>query len=35
MENVTTKKPDDYVIGTGKNYTIKQFVNKADKKNRF
>ena len=26
------KKPDDYVIGTGKNYTIKEFVNKAAKK---
>jgi len=26
------KKPDDYVIGTGENYTIKEFVNKAAKK---
>ena len=26
------KKPDDYVIGTGKTFTIKEFVNKAAKK---
>ena len=26
------KKPDDYVIGTGKTFTIKDFVNKAPKK---
>ncbi len=26
------KKPDDYVIATGKNFTIKEFVNKAAKK---
>ena len=26
------KKPDDYVIGTGKTFTIKDFVNKAAKK---
>ena len=32
MENVTTKKPNDYVIGTGKTFTIKEFVNKAAKK---
>ena len=25
------KKPDDYVIGTGKTFTIKDFVNKAAK----
>ena len=25
-------KPDDYVIGTGKTFTIKEFVNKASKK---
>ena len=24
-----TKKPDDFVISTGKQYTIKQFVNKV------
>ena len=27
MENVTKKKPKDYVIATGKQYTVKQFVN--------
>ena len=32
MENVTTKKPDDYVIATGKTFTIKEFVNKAANK---
>ena len=26
------KKPDDYVIGTGKTFTIKDFVNRAAKK---
>ena len=26
------KKPDDYVIGTGKTFTIKDFVNKSAKK---
>ena len=26
------KKPDDFVIGTGKTFTIKEFVNKASKK---
>ena len=26
------KKPDDYVIATGKTFTIKEFVNKAAKK---
>jgi GDPmannose 4,6-dehydratase len=26
------KKPDDYVIGSGKSFTIKEFVNKAAKK---
>ena len=35
MENVTTKKPDDYVIGTGKTFTIKDFVNRAAKKLNF
>ena len=29
MVNVTTKKPDDYVVGTGKTYTIKEFAKKA------
>ena len=32
MENATTKKPEDYVIATGKTFTIKDFVNKAAKK---
>ena len=26
------KKPNDYVIGTGKTFTIKEFVNKSAKK---
>ena len=26
------KKPNDYVIGTGKNMTIKEFINRAAKK---
>ena len=26
------KKPDDYVISTGKNYTVKEFINKVCKK---
>ena len=32
MENIAAKKPDDYVIGTGKTFTIKDFVNRAAKK---
>ena len=32
MENASTKKPDDYVIGTGKTFTIKDFVNRSAKK---
>ena len=31
MENVTQKKPDDFVISTGKTFTIKDFVNRAKK----
>ena len=27
MENVTNEKPDDFVICTGKQYSIKQFIN--------
>ena len=27
MENVTKKTPTDYVISTGKQYSVKQFVN--------
>ena len=29
------RRPDDYVIGTGKTFTIKDFVNKAAKKMKF
>ena len=32
---VYPKKPTDYVIGTGRTYTIKEFVNKASKKMGF
>ena len=32
MENFATKKPDDYLISTGKGYTVKNFVNKVFKK---
>ena len=32
MENVATKKPDDYVIATGKQYSVKQFINLQQKK---
>ena len=32
VENITTKKPDDYVIATGKQYSIKQFINITAKK---
>ena len=28
------KKPDDYVISTGKTYTIKDFVNRSAKKDK-
>ena len=31
MENASTKKPDDYVIATGKQYSIKQFINLTSK----
>ena len=27
MENASEKKPSDYVIATGKQFTVKQFVN--------
>ena len=27
MENVTIKKPDDFVIATGKQYSVKDFIN--------
>ena len=32
MENITTKKPDDYVIATGKQLSIRQFINLVTKK---
>ena len=32
MENTPTKKPDDYVIATGKQYSIRQFINIVAKK---
>ena len=32
MENDATKKPDDYVVATGKTFTIKEFVNRVAKK---
>ena len=31
MVNSTTKKPDDFVISTGKNYSVKQFINMCAK----
>ena len=32
MENSSTKKPDDFVIATGKNYSVKDLVNLVMKK---
>ena len=32
VENASTKKPDDYVIATGNQYSIKQFINMTAKK---
>ena len=32
MEDFAAKKPDDYVIATGKQYSIKQFINITAKK---
>ena len=32
MENFTAKKPDDYVVATGVQYSIKEFVNLTAKK---
>ena len=31
MENASNKKPDDFIIATGKTYSIKDFINKATK----
>ena len=31
MENFTTKKPDDYVIATGKTISVREFVNECCK----
>ena len=35
MANTTTKKPDDYVIATGKQYSVKQFINLVAKKIKY
>ena len=32
MEDTSTKKPDDFIIATGKQYSIKHFVNLVAKK---
>ena len=32
MENFTTKNPDDYVIATGVQYSVKDFINLSAKK---
>ena len=32
MWKIQGKKPDDFVIGTGKTFTIKDFINRAAKK---
>ena len=32
MANSSTKKPDDYVVATGVQYSIKQFINLTAKK---
>ena len=32
VENVAKKKPDDYVISTGKQYTVKNFIHLVAKK---
>ena len=32
MWKILTKKPDDYVIATGKQYNIRQFINFLSKK---
>ena len=29
MDDVAAKKPDDYVIATGKSYTVREFVEKT------
>ena len=34
MANASTKKPDDYVIATGKQYSIKDFINLVAKELR-
>ena len=31
MENVTTKKTKDFIIATGKSYSIKDFINEVAK----
>ena len=29
MENASTKKPEDFVISTGKTFSVKQFINET------
>ena len=31
MANVATKKPDDFIISTGKQYGVKEFIDKVAK----
>jgi GDPmannose 4,6-dehydratase len=31
MANIATKKPDDFVISTGKNYSVKKFIDMCAK----
>ena len=35
MVNVATKKPQDFVISTGKQYSIKQFIDLVAKEIKF
>ena len=29
MENYARRKPDDYIIATGKSYSVKEFIDEA------
>ena len=31
MEDITTKKPDFFILGTGKNYSVENFLDKTFK----
>ena len=31
MENIATKKPDDFVVATGHTYSVKQFIDTSAK----